>query len=146
MPTAAKLVAALAFAALGFVAAEVFKGTMPDRTVWGVFAPVSAAIGLICGWTIMGDLVGKGYRAAIGHGLRTTVQAVMLVVIVFSINEAVKLSTKLRYDGPMEAVLGMVQLALDHLAQMATLPMLATLGLGGLAGGVAAEWASRRWK
>jgi len=146
MPTAAKLIAALAFAALGFVAAEVFKGTMPDRTVWGVFAPVSAAIGLVCGWAIMGDLVGKGYRAALGHGLRTTVQASVLVVIVFSIAEAVKLSTKLRYDGPMEAVLGMFQFALDYLAQMATLPMLATLSLGGRAGGVVAEWAGRRWK
>jgi hypothetical protein len=146
MPTAAKLVAALAFAVLGCLAAEVFKGTMPERTVWGYFTPVSAGIGLLCGWGIMGGLVGHGYQAATGFGLRTMAQAVGLVVIVFSIYEAVKRSTKLRYDGPMEAVLGMFQLALEYLGKMATPPMIGTLLLGGILGGVAAEWASRRWK
>jgi hypothetical protein len=146
MPTAAKLVAALAFAVLGCLAAEVFKGTMPERTVWGYFTPVSAGIGLLCGWGIMGGLVGRGYQAATGFGLRTMVQAVGLVVIVFSIYEAVLRSTKLRYDGPMEAVLGMFQLALEYLGKMATPPMIGTLLLGGILGGVAAEWANRRWK
>ena len=145
MPTAAKLVAALAFAVLGFLAAEVFKAAMPERTVWGYFNTVSAVIGLLCGWVIMGDLVGRGYQAAIGFGLRTMVQAVLLVVIVFSICEAVLRSTKLRYDGPMEAVLGMVQFALEYLAKLATPPMIGTLLLGGMLGGVAAEWANRRW-
>lgn len=146
MPTAAKLVAALAFAVLGYLAAEVFKGTMPERTVWGYFTPVSAVIGLVCGWGGMGGLVGRGYQAAIGFGLRTMVQAVLLVVVLFSIYGAVLRSTKLSYDGPMEAVLGMFQLALEYLGKMATPPMIGTLLLGGILGGVAAEWANRRWK
>lgn len=146
MPTAAKLVAALAFAVLGYLAAEVFKGTMPERTVWGYFTPVSAVIGLVCGWGVMGGLVGRGYQAAIGFGLRTMVQAVLLVVVVFSIYGAVLRSTKLSYDGPMEAVLGMFQLALEYLGKIATQPMMGTLLLGGILGGVAAEWANRRWK
>ena len=146
MPTAAKLVAALAFAVLGYLAAEVFKDSMPERTVWGYFNPISAVIGLMCGWGVMGDLVGRGYQAAMGFGLRTMVQAVLLVVVVFSIYEAVLRSTKLRYDGPMEAVLGMFQFALEYLGKMATPPMIGTLLLGGILGGVAAEWASRKWK
>jgi hypothetical protein len=146
MPTAAKLVAALAFAVLGYLAAEVFKNTMPERTVWGYFNLISAVIGLLCGWGIMGDLVGRGYRAAMGFGLRTMVQAVLLVVVFFSIHEAVWRSTKLRYDGPMETVLGMFQFALEYLGRMATPPMIATLLVGGILGGVAAEWANRRWK
>jgi hypothetical protein len=55
MPKAARLVAALAFAALGYLAAEVFKNTMPERTVWGYFNPISAVIGLLCGWGIIGS-------------------------------------------------------------------------------------------
>lgn len=146
MPTAAKLVAALAFAALGYLAAEVFKVSMPERTVWGHFSLISAGTGLLCGWALMGDLAGQGYRAAMGYGLRTMIQAVGLLVIGFSIYDAVLRSTKLRYDGPMEAVLGMFELALDYLGKMATAPMIGTLLLGGVLGGVAAEWAGRRWK
>jgi hypothetical protein len=146
MPKAARLVAALAFAALGYLAAEVFKNTMPERTVWGYFNSISAVIGLLCGWGVMGGLVGRGYQAAIGFGLRTMVQAVLLVVIVFSIYEAVLRSTRMRYDGPMEAVLGMFQFTLEYLNKMATQPMVGTLLLGGILGGVAAEWANRRWK
>ena len=146
MPTAAKLVAALTFAALGYLAAEVFKASMPERTVWGYFSLISAGTGLLCGWALMGDLVGRGYRAAMGYGLRTMIQAVGLVVIGFSIYDAVLRSTKLRYDGPMEAVLGMFQFALEYLGKMATPQMIGTLLLGGILGGVAAEWANRRWK
>lgn len=146
MPTAAKLVAALAFALLGWLASEVFKDAMPERSVWGLFSPISAGVGLVCGWVIMGDLVGQGYQAAMGYGLRTMIQAVAVIVILFSIYEAVHRSTKLRYDGPMEAVLDMFNLALETLGRMGTAPMVGTLLLGGLACGVLAEWANRRWK
>jgi hypothetical protein len=145
MPTAAKLAAAIAFALLGYVAAEVFKDAMPERTVWGLFPAISAGISLLCGWFVMGGLVGHGYQAAMGYGLRTMVQAVVFVVGFFAIYEAVRRSTKMRYDGPMEAVLGMFDLALEYLKLMATAPMIGTLLLGGLLCGMVAEWSNRRW-
>jgi hypothetical protein len=46
MPTAAKLVAAVLFAVFAFVLSEVFKTTMPERTVWGAFSVVNAV--LVC--------------------------------------------------------------------------------------------------
>ena len=70
----------------------------------------------------MGGLVGPGYQAAMGFGLRTMGQAVLLVVMAFFIYEAVLRSAKLRCDGPMEAVLGMFRFAFDHLGKMATAP------------------------
>ncbi len=145
MPTAAKLVADLAFAALGYRAAEVFKAAMPERTVWGGFNPVSAVIGLLCGRGIMGGLAGRGDQAAMAFGLRTMVQAVLPVVAGFSVYEAVLRSTRLRCDGPMEAVLGMVRFAPEDLAGMATPKMIGTRLLGGVPGGVAAEGANCRW-
>jgi hypothetical protein len=95
---------------------------------------------------IMGDLVGRGCQAAMGFGLRTMGQAVLLVVMVFSIYEAVLRSAKLRCDRPLEAVLGMFQFALGHPGKMATAPMIGTLLHGGILGGGAAERANRRWK
>ena len=94
----------------------------------------------------MGGLVGRGYQAAMGFGLRTMGQAVLLVVMVFSIYEAVLRSAKLRCDRPMEAVLGMFRFAFDHLGKMATAPMTGTPLHGGILGSGAAEWANRRWK
>lgn len=81
-----------------------------------------------------------------GFGLRTMGQAVLLVMMVFSIYQAVLRSAKLHCDGPMEAVLGMFQFALDHLGKVATAPVIGTLLHGGILGGVAAERANRRWK
>jgi len=94
----------------------------------------------------MGDLVGRGCQAAMGFGLRTMGQAVLLVVMVFSIFKAVLRSAKLRCDEPMEAVLGMFRFALDHLGKMATAPEIGTQLHGSILGGGAAEWATRRWK
>ncbi len=145
MPTAAKLVAAVAFAALAFFAAEIFKGAMPDRTVWGLFNPICAAVGALCGWFVMGGLAGHGYQAATGYGIRTAITCLFWVVILFSIYEAVKRSTKMRYDGPMEAVLGMFDLALEYLQLMVTAPMIAAVLLGGALAGALTEWAGRRW-
>ncbi len=55
MPAAARLGAALAFPALGCLAAEMFKTAMPGRAVRGCFNPISAVIGLLCGWGITGS-------------------------------------------------------------------------------------------
>jgi Fe2+ transport system protein B len=94
----------------------------------------------------MGDLVGRGCQAAMGFGLRAMGQAVLLVVMVFSIFMAVLRSAKLRCDGSVEAVLGMFQFAVDHLGKMTTAPVIGTQLHGGILGGVAAERANRRWK
>ena len=145
MPTAAKLVAAVAFAAFCYIAADAFKPAMPERTVWGAFNIVCAVVGLLCGWVVMGSLVGRGYQAAMGYGLRTIITCVFWVVILFSIYEAVLRSTKGRYDGPMAAVLGMFDLALEYLKLGAMPTLIGTLVAGGIVGGLLSEWAGRRW-
>jgi hypothetical protein len=152
MPTAARLGAALAFAALGCF------GLSGSRSVQDRHAPAHRP-GLfqpdqrgdrpfvrLGDHRIMGDLLGRGYQAAMGFGLRTMGQAVLLVVMVFSIYEAALRSAKLHCNGPMEAVLGMFQFALDHLGKMATASVIGTMLHGGILGGVAAERAIRRWK
>jgi len=146
MPTAAKLIAAVAFAALGFLAAEVYKTTLPTRTVWGAFTPISAAMGLLCGWFVMGSLVGRGYYSAMGLGVRTAVTMVFWLLVGFSIQEMIVLSTRLRYDGPMEAILGAFALMLQHGQSLLTVPLLATVFAGGLIGGALSEFAGRRWR
>lgn len=145
MPTASKLISAAAFALIAFIAAELYKTTVPERTEWGQLSLICAGIGLLCGWLVMGTLTGRGYRAATGYGLRTSVTIMFWILIGFSIYEMVKRSTNLRYDGPMEAVLGSFELAMEFAVSMATVPVIGTFAIGGIVAGALAEWVGRRW-
>lgn len=145
MPTAAKLFAALAFAAVGFFAAEAFKPALPEGTQFGFFTEICAALGALCGWRISGALAGKGYYASSGYGVRTSVTIVFWALLGFSIYEMVLRSMKLRYDGPFEAVVAVFDLAYGYLLLMGRSDFLIILVAGGILGGMLTEWASRRW-
>lgn len=145
MPTAAKLVAAIAFALLGFLGAELIKPLMPEGTQYGFFAEVCAGIGALCGWRVMGTLIGRTYRAAVESGLRTMLNLVFWSVLLLAIYDMVLQSMKMRYDGPVEAIQAIFSISLDYLRIMVDPGVIATLILGGILGGVVTEWASRRW-
>lgn len=145
MPTAAKLFAAAAFAVVAFFAAETFKPAMPDGTAFGFYSAVCALIGALCGWLVMGNLVGHGYMRAGGFGIRTSVTVLFFSVLVFSIYEMVQQSMKLRYNGPVDALQGMFMIALDYVKMMGRPDFLIVLLVGGYLGGMFAEWADERW-
>jgi hypothetical protein len=147
MPTAAKLFAAFAFAAVAFFAAEVFKPHMPAGTQFGYFSIVSALIGLICGWRIMGPEAGKGNWMAVNSGLKTAVCTVLLALLVFSTYEMLNLAFRPAYKGPMEAVVGIFDLAVEYFTTIALAwDVLIVLLVGGGLAGLMSEWASRRWR
>jgi hypothetical protein len=145
MPTAAKLVSAALFAALGFFVADLYAQgiTTGERTTW--LHEVAAAVSLICGWRVMGVLVGKGNSAAIGSGIRTSLTAVFFTLLGFAIYEMVLTSTKGRYDGPMDAVLAVFEIIVELGQGLLTPEIIGTLLIGGALGGIAAEATSRRW-
>ena len=68
-----------------------------------------------------------------------------LAVLGFSIYEMILRSTKMMYDGPMEALLGVFDLVIYYGKMMGSPEFIATLLIGGVLGGIAAEWAGRRW-
>jgi hypothetical protein len=147
MPTAGKLVAAVFFAILGFLMAEAYKHVMPPETQFGKFSLITAAIGLLCGWLIVGSLTGRGYGRAWGLGIRTAITIVAWATLGFSLYEMILRSMKGRYGGsPMEALTGAVKLILEYGQKMADQQFLLTLFIGGIIGGLATEWASRRWR
>jgi len=146
MPTISKLIAGFAFAAVAFFAAQAYIPTQPEGTQFGQFLPISAFIGLICGWMVMGQQAGKGYRVAIGGGVKTSVVIVVWALIVFCIVLMVRKAFKKRYDSPMEAIVDIFALALEQVQYMLNMPFLATLLVGGVIGGLVAEWSARRWE
>ncbi|OYU39760.1 MAG: tellurium resistance protein [Pseudorhodobacter sp. PARRP1] len=145
MPTASKLVAAIMFALLGFVAAQTFVKYLPEGTPLGRFREITAAIGFIVGWLFMGKLTRRGYREAINSGLVTAILLVFWALLSFSLYFMLKKSMRMMYDNPMEAVLGVFQLMLDYAKMLLVPDMLGVILVGGVIAGLITEWAGKRW-
>jgi hypothetical protein len=146
MPTAAKLFGAAAFAVLGWIAANIYANAMPEGSQTGLLREIVALLGVIIGWRVAGGNAGKGYNAATSVGLRAGIILVFFALLGFAIREMVQLSTQMRYDGPMEAVLGVTDLMMDYGKRMLTTEMIGTLVVGSILGGWFAEFGSRHWK
>lgn len=146
MPTAAKLVSALFFLILCYIAAESYKPLMPPDTTFGQFSHVCAGIGALSGWLVMGRLAGHGYGLAASSGLRTMATAVFFALLLFSGREMILRSLHLRYKGPFEAVQAMAELMAGYAQLMLSPVFLAVVLMGGMAGGLVAEWTSLRWR
>lgn len=146
MPTSAKLVAAVWFALMGWLAANAHIPALGENASFGRFREITAVIGLFSGWWILGAQTGKGYPDSIGTGLKTSIVMAFFAVLGFSGYQMVGESMKMRYDGPMDAMLGWVDLMIANAKNMATVGVLGVLILGGVIGGPLAEWAWRRWK
>ena len=145
MPTAAKFAAAVLFAALAVIAAEIYRPLLPEGTQTGWLHLGSAAIGLICGWWIMGRLVGKGYGTAMNSGVRVSVTVLFWATLAFSIYVMVYRSTKMLYDNAGEAVLGVFALMLDYGKLMLDAQFIGVVLLGGMFCGWLTEFVGRRW-
>ena len=146
MPTAAKLFGALAFAILGWISANIFSTGMPEGSQIGLLREIVAAIGFLSGWRVMGPAAGRGYYAALGGGVKTGIVMVFFSLLGFSIYEMVLLSMKMRYDGPVEAVLGIFDLMIEYGQLMLRTDLLVTLFAGSALGGWIAEFAGKHWR
>jgi len=145
MPTAAKLVAAVLFAVIGVWAVQVCLPLLPEATPTGGLVPSAVVIGLLCGWLIMGRSAGRGYGTAIGTGLSTGVAMAFWMLVLWSLVEMIERSTKMRYDGPMEAVLGGLGLMVEYAAFVVNTQVLGVLLIGSAVSGAVVEWSARRW-
>lgn len=145
MPTAGRLLGALAFALVGLLGATSFRPLMPPTTDFGNFTPICVALGALCGWTVMGRRTGRGWRISMGAGLSTSAVLLAVALFLFSGREMMQRSLRGRYDGPMEATVATFGVMLEYAALMFDLRFLAVMVLGGLLGGLVAEAGQRRW-
>jgi hypothetical protein len=146
MPTAAKLFGALAFAILGWFSANMFSTGLPEGSQIGLLREIVAAIGFLAGWRVMGPAAGRGYYAALGGGVKTGIVMVFFSLLGFSIYEMVLLSMKMRYDGPLEAVLGVFDLMIEYGNLLLRTDLLVTLFVGSALGGWISEFAGKHWR
>lgn len=146
MPTTAKLVAAVIFAAIGWLAANAHVPAMGEGVNIGRMREYSALIGLLVGWRVMGNLTGQNYADAVGAGLRTIATFAFFALLAFATTRMIGQSTKMIYDGPMEAFLAIFRIMGEEGQKMLTAGVLGVLAAGAVLGGILTEWASRRWR
>jgi hypothetical protein len=146
MPTAAKLTAAVAFLAVAYLAAELYKPGLPPETQWGMFSILCAALGALCGWLIAGPRAGRGWRAAAGIGVRTSATIAFWALVGFSVYEMILRSMRMRYQGVFDAIEGTFDIMLMYGTALMRPEPVAALLLGGILAAWLAEWAGRRWR
>ncbi len=146
MPTAAKLIAAIGLAAVAWLASTIVMERFPPGTDFGLFAWINLVLGLLCGWRVIGSRAGQGGAAAIASGFTGTVALVFWALAIQSAWEMVQRALDNRYDGPVEALTATFGIAVDFGAHLRDPAVLTCLLVGGIATGLLAELAARRWR
>lgn len=146
MPTSAKLVAAFVFAVTGYLVAEMLRATMPEGQPLNWLVQVCVFVPMVIGWRIMGKLVGKNYGVSMNSGFYAIVVSTVSVLLVFSISLMITKSRRLQYDGPMDALVDVFALMLDYALLLLNPYILVTIVVGGFIGGLASEWAHRKFE
>ena len=144
MPTAAKLIGAVVFFGIGWLAALQVIETFPEGTPATWFPLTIALIGLWQGWTVAGWHAGKGY--AIANGLETSIRLALIGLAIFALRTMLLRAFDMRYDGVGEALLAAGDLFVDYGLQSLTLPIWGVLLVGGAIGGLICETVARRWR
>ena len=146
MPTAAKATGAVCFALVGSMIANAYVPGMPDAGSAGSIREFSGVIGAFVGWGVMGNSVGHRYIDSIGYGWKTVVVLVFVATMLFSIYEMLLQSTRMVYDGPLDAILDIFLRMFDRALGLVTFPVVTVMTVGGGVAGLLTEAASRRWR
>ena len=143
MPTAAKLVSFLMFAALAWFVSELVKPLMPDGTQFGLFSEINAVLAGIMGWRIVGPRAPDSFRAGLSAGLTCAVILFITSALFHSFTLMLVRSTEARYKGPVQAVKSVFQMATEFAQPALTTEVLVPLIVGGLIAGLSASAVSR---
>ena len=146
LPTGAKAMGAATFAVVGWLMANAYVPSMPEASAVGYFREMTALLGAIIGWRVMGRSVGKTYLDAIGSGWKTVIVLVFYALLLFSTYEMLLDSVKMIYEGPIEAIADVFNRMLKRSGGLLSTTVLAVAVIGGGIAGILTENANRRWR
>ncbi|MEI4470836.1 TrgA family protein [Frigidibacter sp. MR17.24] len=155
MPNAAKLVAALCLAAVGFFGAVAVVPHMPEGQRVGKLWLIAVLAGVLVGWRMLGrDMTPRrtltqvevpGAASTCAAGLRAA--ALTAICTLFAASTVVMFIRAFdrRYKGPMDAVVSIFDLCLGYAPLFTHVDVLLTLAIGGILAAYAARGAGRAW-
>ncbi len=146
MPTMAKLFSGIMMAVLGWMCADKVGLYLPEEVQQQMLRPITAFLGLIVGWRFLGKRVGRNWRTAVGFGLSSVVFLTILALFTFSVLEMLKRALRKTYEGPIDAIEGVFEIAADFGRNYLPYADVITTGIvGGIIVGLVAEYIARRW-
>lgn len=145
MPTAARLVATVLLAGLGWIMSEMIRPMMPEGTGFGSFNYVNMGIGAALGWFMMGKRAGLGTSAAISNGLTTCIAFAFWGLFIQAGNRMLENSLKRRYDGPVEGIESMFEIFVEYGMILITPHLAITLLVGCVVSALLTERAWFLW-
>ena len=149
MPDAARLVAALCLAIVGFflsgLVMDVYEREVAE-TNFGWFVHVNVVLGLVVGWISMGKRAGRGVSAAITNGITGVFLLVLWGLFIQGCNEMTRLAMKNRYDDAFEAIAAIFQICAKWGLLLLDPLILVTMAIGAFVSGILTEYAWRTWR
>jgi len=136
MPTAGRLAGAVVFGLFGWYLAGITIPFFPEANAPDYWIPASAAAGVFVGWTICGKRAGNGYNPAVGVGVSCACAFAFIMLFIVAFNQMIQNAFRLRYDGPMEAVVDVFGQMVEFAEYFYDWGLIATI----LAGGVICAW------
>jgi len=146
MPTAARLVAAALLAILGFYMAEQVKALLPEGMYTGKMSEVTAGLGLLTGWIVLGSRAGRGWTAGINNGITATVVLVFWALFVFGAYKMIIDALARRFRDPMEAFAEVFLKMYEYASYLADTNIILSLLIGAVVAGLLTEMAGRAWR
>lgn len=138
-----KLVAASCLAVIGGLVAEFVKPQMPEGSNFGHMTLISAGVGLVVGWRVMGRRA--GHSGSLELGLVGVAAMVFWGLVLFGLIEMFRLAMRRRLDEPVEAMERAVTVALEYGAYLLHPNVLITLAVGAVISGIFTNFAARNW-
>ncbi len=146
MPTAAKLIAAVALAAVMFMATLAYIPGLPEGTQTKWYTQIAALVGFICGWFLVGRAPDASIGEAMSAGVKGSAVACFWILMLVAGYVMLRRSMRMMYDGVFDAVLGVFDQFLEFGALIFVPEVLGWLFGGGAMVGLLARLAVRRWK
>jgi hypothetical protein len=138
-----KLVAASCLAIIGGLVAEFVKPQMPEGSNFGNMTLISAGVGLVVGWRVMGRRAGRS--SSLELGLVGVAALVFWGLVLFGLIEMFRLAMRRRLDEPVEAMERAVTVALEYGLYLLHPSVLITLLMGAVISGIFTNYAARNW-
>ncbi len=145
MPTIGRMVSAVGLMIVAWFASEQTRTLMPPHTDFGYFNTVNVALGCVCGWVVTGKRLGRGFSQGISAGWTGLAALVFWAIFLQAANEMLDLSLHRRFDGPLEAIVGMFNLSLDYVKLLLDAKLAGILVGGAAIIGLISELVARRW-
>ncbi|PUB11313.1 TrgA family protein [Yoonia sediminilitoris] len=145
MPTAGRLAAATAFFIYGWYIALAASPFFLEGIAPGYLIPLSIGIAVLCGWMVVGSRAGRGYVAAVGHGLTGAFAYSLWMIFLMSFEDMIARSLRRLYDGPMEALVGVFDLMLQLGNDLFDINLILSVAIGGIVCALFAEYFAKRY-